>query len=127
MVENRVARLETFTGELLVKRQSRRREVVARSVGKVSHGLAAMGILAKPLRMRGYTCWRATSIDGIDTNWAMWCRRWGDRSTLRQRQRECNSSFILRPGVCLSREQSDKEAPTICTLAHCATFISSCH
>src|SRR3546814_15073831 len=120
MVENRVARLETFTGELLVKRQSRRREVVARSVGKVSHGLAAMGILAKPLRMRGYTCWRAKSIEGIDPTLAMWCRRWRDTSTLRPRTRESNYSFIFRTGVWLAREQSGMEAHTTWSMSTCA-------
>lgn len=105
MLENGDPRLETFTEELLLKGQQHRSEGVARSVGKVSHGLAAMGILAKPLRMRGYTSWREKSIEGIDPTWVIWCRRWRDTSTLRPRTRESNYSFILRTGAWLARAQ----------------------
>ncbi|EMB2610098.1 integrase [Pseudomonas aeruginosa] len=125
MLENGDPRLETFTEELLLKGQQHRSEGVARSVGKVSHGLAAMGILAKPLRMRGYTCWRAKSIEGIDPTWAMWCRRWRDTSTLRPRTRESNYSFILRTGVWLAREQSGMAAPTDWSMSTCAAFIAA--
>ena len=45
MLENGEPRLETFTEALLLKGQAHRSEGVARSVGKVSHGLAALEIL----------------------------------------------------------------------------------
>jgi len=125
MLENGDPRLETFTEELLLRGQQHRSEGVARSVGKVSHGLAAMGILAKPLRMRGYTCWREKSIEGIDPTWAMWCRRWRDTSTLRPRTRESNYSFILRTGVWLAREQPGNAAPTDWSMSTCAAFIAA--
>nr|WP_237150978.1 hypothetical protein [Pseudomonas sp. ADAK13] len=66
MLENGDPRLETFTEALLLKGQAHRSEGVARSVGKVSHGLAALGILEKPLRMRSYVSWCTKSIEGID-------------------------------------------------------------
>lgn len=125
MLENGDPRLETFTEELLLRGQQHRSEGVARSVGKVSHGLAAMGILAKPLRMRGYTCWREKSIEGIDPTWAMWCRRWRDTSTLRPRTRESNYSFILRTGVWLAREQPGIAALTDWSISTCAAFIAA--
>lgn len=58
MLENGDPRLESFTEELLKRGQQHRTEGIARAVGKVSHGLAAMGILSRPLRMRGYTGWK---------------------------------------------------------------------
>lgn len=125
MLENGDPRLETFTEELLLKGQRNRSLGVAKSVGKVSHGLAAMGVLAKPLRMRGYTSWREKSIEGIDPTWTMWCRRWRDTSTLRPRTRESNYSFILRTGGWLAREQPEVAAPTDWSMSTCAAFIAA--
>lgn len=65
MLENRDPRLEKFTEELLKQGQDYRSHGIARNVGKVSQGLAAMGILPRPLRMRGYTAWRDKSTEGI--------------------------------------------------------------
>lgn len=125
MLENGDPRLETFTEELLLRGQAHRSEGVARSVGKVSHGLAAMGILVKPLRMRGYASWREKSIDGIDPTWVSWCRRWRDTSTLRPRTRESNYSFILRTGIWLAREQPWVNSPVDWSLSSCAAFIAA--
>ena len=125
MLENGDPRLETFTEELLLNGQQHRSDGVARSVRKVSHGLAAMGVLAKPLRMRGYSSWREKSIEGIDPTWAMWCRRWRDTSTLGPRKRESNYSFILKTGVWLTREQPGITAPTDWNMSTCAGFIAA--
>ena len=57
MLENGDLRLETFTADLLVRGQAHRVDGVARGVGKVSHGLAALGIIEKPIRMRNYRSW----------------------------------------------------------------------
>ncbi len=125
MLENGDPRLETFTEELLLRGQAHRSEGIARSVGKVSHGLAALGILEKPLRMRGYVSWREKSIDGIDPTWVNWCRRWRDTSTLRPRTRESNYSFILRTGVWLAREQPWVSSPVDWSMSTCAAFIAA--
>jgi len=125
MLENGDPRLETFTEELLLRGQAHRSEGIARSVGKVSHGLAAMGILAKPLRMRGYTSWREKSIDGIDPVWVSWCRRWRETSTLRPRTRESNYSFILRTGIWLARKQLGIVSPVEWDMTTCAAFIAA--
>jgi hypothetical protein len=37
-----------------------------RVVGRVSHGLAAQGILKRPLRMRNYLSWREKSSQGVN-------------------------------------------------------------
>lgn len=125
MLENGDPRLETFTEELLVRGQAHRSEGVARSVGKVSRGLAAMGILANPLRMRSYTSWREKSIDGIDPVWVEWCRRWRDTSTLRLRTRESNYSIILRTGIWLAKEQPEVVCPADWSMSTCAAFIAA--
>ncbi|MEP4548463.1 MAG: tyrosine-type recombinase/integrase [Saccharospirillum sp.] len=125
MLENGDPRLETFTEELLLRGQQHRSKGIARSVGKVSHGLAAMGIIEKPLRMRGYASWRDKSVDGIDPIWATWCRRWRDTSTLRPRTRESNYSFILRTGIWLARERPEIAAPTDWSMSTCAAFIAA--
>ncbi|QHD05016.1 tyrosine-type recombinase/integrase [Pseudomonas sp. R76] len=125
MLENGDPRLETFTEALLLKGQAHRSEGVARSVGKVSHGLASMGVLEKPLRMRSYVSWRTKSIEGIDPNWVKWCRRWRDTSTLRPRTRESNYSFILRTGLWLAREQPGVSSPVDWSLSTCAAFIAA--
>lgn len=125
MLENGDPRLETFTEELLLRGQAHRSEGIARSVGKVSHGLAAMGILTKPLRMRGYASWREKSIDGIDPVWVKWCRRWRDTSTLRPRTRESNYSFILRTGIWLAREQPWVGCPADWSMSTCAAYIAA--
>ncbi|UVJ45944.1 integrase [Pseudomonas sp. LS1212] len=125
MLENGDPRLETFTEELLLRGQAHRSEGIARSVGKVSHGLAALGILAKPLRMRGYVGWREKSIDGIDPVWVECCRRWRDTSTLRPRTRESNYSFVLRTGIWLAREQPWVVSPVDWNMSTCAAFIAA--
>lgn len=70
MLENGDPRRESFTEALLTRGQQHRTEGIARAVGKVSHGLAAMGILHRPLRMRGYIGWREKNTDGIAPEWA---------------------------------------------------------
>lgn len=125
MLENGDPRLETFTEELLLRGQEHRSDGIARSVGKVSHGLAAMGILERPLRMRGYTSWREKSINGIDPAWVDWCRRWRDTSTLRPRTRESGYSFMLRVGIWLAREQPGVVSPVDWDLTTCAAFIAA--
>jgi hypothetical protein len=47
-----------------------------------------MGILPRPLRMRGYIGWREKSTDGIAPEWAAWCRRWRETSVPRPKIRE---------------------------------------
>jgi hypothetical protein len=81
MLENGDPRLESFTEELLKRGQQYRTNGIAR--GKVSHGLAAMGILSRPLRMRGYTGWKEKRTDGIAPEWVGWCQRWRETSVLR--------------------------------------------
>lgn len=125
MLENGDPRLETFTEELLMRGQAHRSDGIARSVGMVSHGLAALGILTKPLRMRGYVSWREKSIEGIDPAWVQWCRRWRDTSTLRPSTRESNYSFILRTGIWLAREQPWVSSPTDWSMSTCAAFIAA--
>jgi hypothetical protein len=125
MLENGDPRLETFTEALLLKGQAHRSEGVARAVGKVSHGLASLGILEKPLRMRSYVSWRTKSIEGIDPDWVKWCRRWRDTSTLRPRTRESGYSFILRTGIWLAREQPCVSSPVDWSLSTCAAFIAA--
>ncbi|GGM32052.1 hypothetical protein GCM10009425_48260 [Pseudomonas asuensis] len=125
MLENGDPRLETFTEELLICGQAHRSEGIARAVGKVSHGLAAMGVLAKPLRMRGYTSWREKSIEGIDPLWVQWCRRWRDTSTSRPRTKESNYSFILRTGLWLAREHPGIRSPADWSLSTCSAFIAA--
>ena len=125
MLENGDPRLETFTEELLLKGQEHRAESIAKSVGKISHGLAAMGILSKPIRMRGYTTWKEKSIQGIDPEWTAWCRRWRETSTLRPRTRETMYSFILRIGIWLARAEPGIKAPTDWDMTTCAAFIAA--
>ncbi|WP_318351648.1 hypothetical protein [Klebsiella pneumoniae] len=68
MLENGDPRLESFTEDLLLRGQQYRTNGIARAVGKVSHGLAAMGILSRPLRMRGYTGWKRNELTGLLLN-----------------------------------------------------------
>ena len=53
MLENRNPHLESFSGELL-ERAREKYTAQARSIGKISHGLAALGILPSPLRKSNY-------------------------------------------------------------------------
>ncbi|WP_260514570.1 tyrosine-type recombinase/integrase [Serratia fonticola] len=125
MLENGDPRLESFTSELLIRGQQHRTEGIARAVGKVSHGLAAMGILPRPLRMRGYTGWREKNTDGIAPEWAAWCWRWRETSVLRPNTRESNYSFILRIGLWLARACPQIREPKDWTLSTCASFIAA--
>ena len=125
MLENGDPRFETFTEDLLLRGQAHRSDGVARSVSKVSHGLAALGILARPLRMRGYVRWHEKSIEGINPAWVQWCRRWRDTSTLRPQTRENNYSFILRVGLWLTREQPRLISPQDWEMSTCADFIAA--
>jgi hypothetical protein len=125
MLENGDPRLESFTEELLKRGQQYRTNGIARAVGKVSHGLAAMGILSRPLRMRGYTGWKEKRTDGIAPEWVGWCQRWRETSVLRPRTRETNYSFILRIGLWLSRDCPDIREPADWTISTCASFIAA--
>lgn len=125
MLENGDPRLETFNEDLLLRGQAHRSEGIARSVGKISHGLAALGVLEKPLRMRGYVGWREKSIEGIDPVWVSWCRRWRDTSTMRPRTRENSYSFILRTGIWLMRDQPRVSSPVDWDTSTCAALIAA--
>lgn len=125
MLENGDPRLESFTEELLKRGQKFRTEGIARAVGKVSHGLAAMGILQQPLRMRGYTGWKEKKTDGIASEWVHWCQRWRETSVLRPQTRESNYSFILRIGLWLSRDHPDIRDPRDWSISTCASFIAA--
>ncbi|BEM41310.1 integrase (plasmid) [Serratia marcescens] len=125
MLENGDPRLESFTEALLTRGQQHRTEGIARAVGKVSHGLAAMGILPRPLRMRGYTDWKEKNTDGIAPEWVAWCRRWRETSVLRPKTRENNYSFILRIRLWLARDCPEIREPGDWTLSTCARFIAA--
>lgn len=125
MLENGDPRLESFTEELLKRGQQHRTEGIARAVGKVSHGLAAMGILSHPLRMRGYTGWKEKKTDGISPEWVQWCQRWRETSVLRPQTRESNYSFILRIGLWLARDCPEIREPGDWSISTCASFIAA--
>ncbi|OAT17466.1 transposase [Buttiauxella noackiae ATCC 51607] len=125
MLENGDPRLESFTEELLKRGQQYRTEGIARAVGKVSHGLAAMGILARPLRMRGYIGWKEKRTDGIASEWVEWCHRWRETSVLRPKTRETTYSFILRIGLWLARDCPDIREPADWNISTCASFIAA--
>lgn len=125
ILENGDPRLETFTEDLLRRGQAHRTEGIARAIGKVSRGLAALGILDKPMRMRSYVAWHEKSISGISREWVEWCRRWRDTSTLRPKTRESNYSFILRTGLWLAREHPQISHPQDWDMSTCADFIQA--
>ena len=74
MLERRDPRLEAFDAALLERTRALHGDAFARNIGKVSHGLAALGVLPTPLRMRGYVGWREKGVEGIGQEWAAWCR-----------------------------------------------------
>ena len=125
MLQNGDPRLETFSVDLLTKGQAARSLVTARAVGKVSVGLAALGIIDKPLRMRSYIGWQDKSTDGVHANWAAWCRRWRDTSTFRPRTREANYGFILRIGLWLGQEHPGIQSPADWDTWLCASFLAA--
>lgn len=57
MMMNNNPELESFTTELLWRAQNYHDRGIARTVGRVSHALAAMGILKSAVRMRNYREW----------------------------------------------------------------------
>lgn len=125
MLEARDPRLEAFDASLLELTRARHRLLVGRHVGKVSHGLAALGLLAKPLRMRNYIGWREKSPAGIHPEWIAWCRRWRETSTLRPRTRETNYSFMLRAGLWLAETHPEVTSPAHWTIEVCADFLAA--
>ena len=125
MLEARDPRLEAFDAVLLERTRANHRLLVGRHVGKVSHGLAALGLLAKPLRMRNYIGWREKSPAGIHPEWVAWCRRWRETSTLRPRTRETNYSFMLRAGLWLAQAHTEITSPAHWTINVCADFLAA--
>ncbi|MEN4891350.1 tyrosine-type recombinase/integrase [Erwinia billingiae] len=125
MLLNNNPRLEAMTTELLWQAQKYQEERIARHVGKISHGLAALGIIASPLRMRNYNEWRERPVDNISQEWTMWCRRWRETSVLRPRSRETQYSYILRCGLWLAREHPEVKNPTDWSVEICASFIAA--
>lgn len=125
MLEQRDPRLESFEAALLERARARHGDPIARNIGKVSHGLAALGVLATPLRMRNYVGWREKSVEGIDQEWAAWCRRWRETSTLRFKTRETNYSFMLRTGLWLAKAHPEVTSPAHWTVEVCADFLAA--
>ena len=124
MLEGRDPRLEAFDAALLERTRALHRVLVGAHVGKVSHGLAALGMLATPIRMRNYVGWREKSVEGIGQEWVAWCRRWRDTSTLRPRTRETNYSYMLRAGLWLSKAHPEIASPVQWTVEICADFLA---
>lgn len=111
--------------DLLQKGQDGRNNGVARAVGKVSNGLATMGIIEAPLRLRSYVGWKDKSTQGVPPEWAQWCARWRDTSTLRPKTRESNYDFVLRVGLWLAKEHPSISSPADWDAATCASFIAA--
>lgn len=125
MLLNDNPRLEDMSTELLWQAQKYHDERIARQIGKISHGLAALGIITSPVRMRNYTEWFEKPVDNISPEWAMWCRRWRETSVLRPKSRETQYSFILRCGLWLAREHPDVKNPSDWLVETCASFIAA--
>ena len=124
MLENRNPYLESFNNELL-ERTREKYTAQARSIGKISQGLAALGILPHPLRMRNYVSWKEKSGDGIAPEWVDYCRRWRETSTLQPKTRESNYSFILRAGLWLAQNHPEITSPAEWTVETCADFLAA--
>ncbi|WP_202907045.1 tyrosine-type recombinase/integrase [Sphingobium yanoikuyae] len=125
MLENGDPRLETFTIDLLRNGRIVHNHAVARAIGKVSNGLAAMGIIEAPLRLRSYVGWKDKSTEGVPPEWAQWCARWRDTSTLRPKTRETNYGFVLRVGLWLAKEHPHISSPADWDSETCAAFIAT--
>ena len=125
MLEGRDPRLKAFDAALLERTRELYHRLVGLQIGKVSNGLAALGILAKPLRMRNYVGWREKSVEGIGQEWAAWCRRWRDTSTLRPKTRESNYSFMLRAGLWLAKAHPGVTSPAHWSVEVCADFLAA--
>jgi hypothetical protein len=124
MLENRNPYLESFNAELLA-RSREKYATQARSIGKLSHGLAAIGVLPKPLRMRHYVSWKKKSGEGIAPEWVDFCHRWRETSTLEPKTRESNYSFILRAGLWLAKNHPGITNPADWTVETCADFLAA--
>ncbi|MFT4274536.1 MAG: tyrosine-type recombinase/integrase [Pantoea sp.] len=125
MLLNDNPRLEDMSTELLWQAQQYHDDLVSRHIGKISHGLAALGIIAKPVRMRNYIEWYEKPVENISPEWVAWCRRWRETSVLRPRTRENLYSFILRSGLWLAKEHPDVKVPTDWSVETCASFIAA--
>ncbi|MDU7840217.1 MAG: tyrosine-type recombinase/integrase [Pantoea sp.] len=125
MLMNNNPQLESFTIDLLWQAQNYHDRGIARTAGRISHALAAMGIIKKPVRMRNYKKWHEKPTQGIAVEWVRWSRKWRDTSVLRPRSRENQYSFILRCGLWLAREYPDIREPADWTMETCASFIAA--
>lgn len=125
MLLNDNPRLENMTTELLWQAQRYHNEWISRHFGKISHGLAALGIIAGPVRMRNYTEWHEKPVENINPEWVTWCRRWRETSVLRPKTRESQYSFVLRCGLWLAREHPDVKSPGDWSIETCASFIAA--
>ena len=125
LLENGDPRLESLNVELLLRGQEHRVEGVARGVGKISNGLAALGLIDKPLRMRNYVGWKEKDTTDVGSEWASWCERWRDTSTNRPQTRESNYSFILRIGLWLKRHHPEVQSPADWDIPLCADFLAA--
>ena len=125
MLMNKNPQLESFTIDLLWRAQNYHDRGIAKTAGRVSHALAAMGIIKISVRMRNYKEWHEKPTQGIAADWVRWCRKWRHTSVLRPRSRENQYSFILRCGLWLAREYPDIHEPADWTMETCASFIAA--
>lgn len=125
LLENGDPRLESLSIELLLRGQGHRVDGVARGVGKISNGLAALGLIDTPLRMRNYVGWKEKDTTDVGSEWALWCGRWRETSTNRPRTRESNYSIILRIGLWLKRHHPNVRSPADWDIPLCADFLAA--
>ncbi len=117
--------LETFNAPLLERVRTRCRATIATRITRVSHGLTLLGIMSKPLNRRPSASWRDRSTEGVHPEWARWCQRWRETSTLRPNVRGTGYSYILRTGLWLAKAHPEVTSPAQWSVETCADFLAA--
>jgi integrase len=125
MMEARDPRLEAIDAALLGRLRDRYPSQIGGFAVMISSGLAALGILEVPLPLlRASTCPEKQS-EGVDPQWAGWCRRWLQTSTLRPRTRSATHTWLLRVGLWLRKAHPEVTAPDHWSAEVCADFLAA--
>lgn len=126
---NRSPRLEDLSTEVL---ESVRKEALAlylkTNLATVSHALASLGYLSRPLAKwvkEGERFGNVDTQEGVAPQWASWCQRWRDTSSLVPKSRQKLSLYLLQAGRWLAEVHPDITEPAQWTRDLAAEFVAA--
>jgi site-specific recombinase XerD len=134
LLESRSPLLKDITLELLSEVRERVKlgkttDSVRQAIPIVSRALASLGILPESLPRQ--PSWENKpsrpdpALDRVPPEWASWCQRWMNTTTLQRRTAQGAYSLLLAAGRWLAHTHPEITSPTQWTTALCAEYVNA--